>query len=64
MLCRSTRAEHPGPEAHGDDAIRTREYTEKPSGKKAAPVKKAITEIRVFVINRLDRPAKGEGTAA
>ena len=44
--------------------IRTREYTEKPSGKKAAPVKKSITEIRVFTINKLDRPAKGEGTAA
>ena len=44
--------------------IRTREYTDKPSGKKATPYKKSITEIRVFVINKLDRPAKGEGTAA
>jgi single-strand DNA-binding protein len=44
--------------------IRTREYADKPGGKKATPVKKSITEIRVFVINKLDRPGKGEGTAA
>ena len=51
--------------------IRIREYTEKSGGKKSDVVKKSITEIRVFAINKLDRPAKGdqsgsaaEGTAA
>ena len=50
--------------------IRIREYTAKPTGKKSDLVKKSITEIRVLVINKLDRPAKGtdgskaEGTAA
>ena len=52
--------------------IRIRQYTAKASGKKSEPVKKSITEIRVFIINKLDRPAKGnqasgsagQGTAA
>jgi single-strand DNA-binding protein len=44
--------------------IRTREYTPKTSVKKPDAVKKSITEIRVFTINKLDRPAKGEETAA
>lgn len=52
--------------------IRTREYTAKASGKKAAEVKKSITEVRVISINKLDRPAKsgseaepeGQGAAA
>ena len=39
--------------------IRTREYTQKAAGKKSDSVKKSITEIRVFVVNKLDRPAKG-----
>ena len=42
--------------------IRTREYSEKSGGKKSAAVKKSITEIRVFAINKLDRPAKGDQT--
>ena len=44
--------------------IQTREYTQKTTGKKPVDVKKSITEIRVFAINKLDRPAKAEGTAA
>ena len=36
--------------------IRTREYTEKANGKKAAVVKKTITEIRVYRFAKLDRP--------
>ena len=44
--------------------IRTREYPQKATGKKSEPVKKSITEIRVFTINKLDRPAKGEEAAA
>ena len=52
--------------------IRIREYTTKATTKKSEPVKKSITEIRVFIINKLDRPAKGnqasgsagQGTAA
>jgi single-strand DNA-binding protein len=48
--------------------IRTREYTPKTSSKKSEAQKKSITEIRVFMINKLDRPAKGgpeaEGAAA
>jgi single-strand DNA-binding protein len=44
--------------------IRTREYTQKATGKKSEPVKKSITEIRVVTINKLDRPAKGEEAAA
>src|SRR5713226_4768585 len=44
--------------------IRSREYTPKASGKKSDQVKKSITEIRVFTINKLDRPPKGEETAA
>jgi len=35
--------------------IRTRQYTEPSSGKKSDLVKKSITEIRVFRINKLDR---------
>jgi single-strand DNA-binding protein len=44
--------------------IRVREYAAKASGKKSDTVKKSITEIRVFIINKLDRPAKGEEAAA
>jgi single-strand DNA-binding protein len=44
--------------------IRTREYTPQGSGKKADAVKKSITEIRVFTINKLDRRAKGEAEGA
>ena len=44
--------------------IRTREYTAKATGKVSEPVKKLITEIRVFTINKLDRPAKSEEAAA
>ncbi len=44
--------------------IRTREYTQKTGGKKPVDVKKSITEIRVFAINKLDRPAKGEAEGA
>ena len=45
--------------------IRIREYTPKATGKKADVVKKSITEIRVFIINKLDRPAKeAEGATA
>ena len=46
--------------------LRTREYTEKASGKKDAPAKKSITEIRVFRIVKLDRAGKSnaEGAAA
>jgi single-strand DNA-binding protein len=44
--------------------IRTREYTPQAKGKKADVVKKSITEIRVFTINKLDRPAKGNGSEA
>jgi single-strand DNA-binding protein len=38
--------------------IRTREYTEKTEGKKAAEVKKTITEVRATSISKLDRAAK------
>jgi hypothetical protein len=41
-----------------------RHYTQKTSGKKPVDVKKSITEIRVFAINKLDRPAKGEAEGA
>ena len=46
--------------------IRTREYTEKATGKQDGAAKKSITEIRVFRISKLDRAAKssGEGAAA
>ena len=46
--------------------LRTREYTEKASGKKDAPAKKSITEIHVFRIVKLDRAGKSnaEGAAA
>jgi len=49
-----------------EGALRTREYTEKASGKEGAPVKKSITEIRVFRIVKLDRAGKSnaEGAAA
>ena len=44
--------------------IRTREYTTQPKGKKSDAVKKSITEIRVFTLNKLDRSAKeAEGAA-
>ena len=44
--------------------IRVREYTPKASRKNSDPVKKSITEIRVFAINKLDRPAESEEAAA
>jgi len=45
--------------------IRIREYTAQATGKKTDQVKKSITEIRVFTINKLDRPAEeAEGAAA
>ena len=44
--------------------IRVYEYTPKASGKKPDPVKKSITEIRVFTINKLARPAKSEAEGA
>jgi single-strand DNA-binding protein len=44
--------------------IRTREYTPQAKGKTADAVKKSITEIRVFAINKLDRPAKAEAEGA
>jgi len=41
--------------------IRTREYTAKAgTGKKAADVKKSITEVRVISLAKLDRPKKSE----
>ena len=40
--------------------IRIREYTVNATGKKSDPVKKSITEISAFTINKLDRPAKGD----
>jgi len=40
--------------------IRTREYTQKLPGKKAAEVKKSITEVRVISVVKLDRPGKSE----
>jgi single-strand DNA-binding protein len=42
--------------------IRTREYSSKGSGKKAAEVKKSITELRVISINKLDRTKSGSET--
>ena len=48
--------------------IRTRDYNEKPSGKKTTEVKKSITEVRVISIQKLDRSGKAaadsEGEAA
>jgi single-strand DNA-binding protein len=44
--------------------IRTREYTEKATGKQGLPVKKSITEIRVFRITKLDRAAKSDAKEA
>jgi single-strand DNA-binding protein len=45
--------------------IRIREYQPKATGKNTDQVKKSITEIHVFTINKLDRPAKeAEGAAA
>ena len=37
--------------------IQTREYTQKATGKKAAEVKRLITEVRVNSIVKLDRPS-------
>lgn len=45
-----------GAQVQIEGEIRTREYTEKASGKKAASVKKTITEIRVYRFAKLDRP--------
>jgi single-strand DNA-binding protein len=44
--------------------IRIREYMAKACDKTSDTVKKSITEIRVFTINKLDRSAKAEETAA
>ena len=46
--------------------LRTREYTQQPSGKKSAPVTKSVTEIRVSRVAKLDRAGKStaEGAAA
>ena len=44
--------------------LRTREYTEKASGKKDASGKKSITEIRVFRIVKLDRAGKSNAEGA
>ena len=44
--------------------IRTREYTQKASGKNSADVKRTITEIRVQRIAKLERPAKPESQGA
>ena len=44
--------------------LRTREYTEKPAGKKSAPVKKTATEIRVFRVVKLDRAGKSASEEA
>ena len=43
--------------------IRTREYTQKGTGKKAPDVKKSITEVRVTSIHKLDR-AHAPGNSA
>ncbi len=41
--------------------IRTRDYTQKVgNGKKAAEVKKSVTEVRVLSIVKLDRPKKAD----
>jgi single-strand DNA-binding protein len=55
-----------GTQVQVEGEIRTREYTEKSGGKKSAPVKKTITEIRVYRIAKLDRSGKAdrEGAAA
>jgi len=44
--------------------IRTREYTQKTTGKKPVDVKKSITEIRVTSIMNLDRAKKTDGVPA
>jgi single-strand DNA-binding protein len=44
--------------------IRSREYTEKSGGKKAAEVKKSITEVRVASITKLDRSVKSDTEGA
>ena len=38
--------------------LRTREYTEKPAGKKSAPIKKTATEIRAFRWSSLTAPGR------
>src|SRR5262249_6095804 len=40
--------------------IRTRAYTQKTTAKKPVDVKKSITEVRVFSVNKLDRATKSE----
>lgn len=44
--------------------LRTREYTQAAAGNKGAPVKKSVTEIRVFRITKLDRAAKSNSPEA
>ena len=44
--------------------IRTREYTQKPAGKKSAAVTKSITEVRVISIVKLDRSHKAASEQA
>jgi single-strand DNA-binding protein len=43
--------------------IRTRDYVQKPSGKKSDEVKKTITEIRATSIAKLDRTKKDSESA-
>ncbi len=49
---------------HIEGEIRTREYTEKPGGKKPVEMKKSITEIRVASIVKLDRKKADVGSEA
>ena len=44
--------------------IRSREYTERSSGKNTTEVKKTISEVRVTSITKLDRPAKSDTDGA
>ena len=44
--------------------IRTREYTQKATGKKSSAVNKSITEVRVISIVKLDRLQKAGGEEA
>ena len=44
--------------------IRTRDYTQKTTGKKPVDVKKSITEIRVTSIMNLDRAKRTDGVPA
>jgi single-stranded DNA-binding protein len=52
-----------GSHVHIEGEIRTRNYEVK-VGKKQADVKKSITEVRVFTIEKLDRAKKSEPEGA